>query len=406
MKSKISKVLVSPAGLLGLRYGTDAQAAAELLTSLARQAPSICFTAVARAVDERISFPKNVRILNSSIRKGNQLEFMLRYFQDYRVGTHEIKRIRPDLVHHLWPMPPHVGFDGAAATGRLNGTPLIIGPLLAAPPVPEHTTQDHFIGERPLQLLYRRGVGAASPLLHALFLRTLKSCDALITVNYFTRETYSKFVSRRKIHVVPWGVDTDKYRYVGPRKNKTVLILGALWYRKGHQDLLTAFAEVVKRVPTARLGIIGQGPQRDNLVNRASHLGILDRVTFHGFIEPEGLPLLLQDAQVFCLPTLHEAFGLSLVEAMASGLPCISTLTTGPREIIEDGESGYLVEPGDVQALTDRLVALLTDYELCETMGAAGRRIVMNRFRHDDVARQYLDLYSRVRGGADKSQSL
>ncbi|MFO7546974.1 MAG: glycosyltransferase [Trueperaceae bacterium] len=165
-----------------------------------------------------------------------------------------------------------------------------------------------------------------------------------------------------------------------PAVSKDILFVGMDWERKGGPDLLAAFRRVRDRHPDATLTLVGEAPEM-------SEPGV--RVL--GRLGSERLDRLYAEAAVFALPTLREPFGIVFVEAMERGLPIVATTVGALPDMVEDGVNGYLVEPGDVDALADRLNRLLDDPEARIRQGAAGRRIVEDRYNWDAVGTAIAD---------------
>ena len=132
---------------------------------------------------------------------------------------------------------------------------------------------------------------------------------------------------------------------------------------------------------TVRFLVIGEGPELDALSHLAMRLGVRDRVEFAGRIKHSRLPSVLSATDVFVQPSIgEEAFGISVVEAMACGLPVLASNNGGMREIVMPGETGQLLPPGDVSAWQRALAALLSDPVLRHTMGSAARQRAIDRF--------------------------
>jgi glycosyltransferase involved in cell wall biosynthesis len=113
---------------------------------------------------------------------------------------------------------------------------------------------------------------------------------------------------------------------------------------------------------------------------------------------PEEMPAAYADAEVFCLPSWWEAMPLSVLEAMAAGLPVVASAVGGLPEMVSDGETGFLVAPGDAAGLGDALARLVADPALRARMGAAGRRRARERFDLPGFAAAHLALYQRELG--------
>jgi rhamnosyl/mannosyltransferase len=173
-----------------------------------------------------------------------------------------------------------------------------------------------------------------------------------------------------------------------------LLFVGRLRYYKGLHVLLEALPSIA-----ARLLIGGSGPEQPRLAAMAAALGISDRVHFLGDIPDEQLPALYQAADIFVLPAhlRAEALGLAQIEALASGVPCVSTeLGTGTSFANRDGETGLVVPPGDAPALALAINTLLADPDLRRRMGAAGRRRVAELFTRERMVAGNEAVYREV----------
>jgi len=167
--------------------------------------------------------------------------------------------------------------------------------------------------------------------------------------------------------------------------------------RKGHQVLLDAWAEVASACPDARLLLFGRGPDRDRLQAAA-------RDTVHGAsVHFAGFRADIRDfiglADLLVHPARQEGLGIALLEAQAAGVPVIACRAGGMPEAVADGESGVLIEPGDVAELAKRMVRLLRDADLRLQMGDAGRRHVAEYFSPETMVSGNLSIYKEVIDG-------
>jgi glycosyltransferase involved in cell wall biosynthesis len=197
----------------------------------------------------------------------------------------------------------------------------------------------------------------------------------------------------RKVRVLHNGVDVDAF---GRREDVAardavraglglapddvaIGILAALRPEKEHELLLAAVRRVVDAVPRARLVVVGEGERRAGLEARAAALGLGEAVVFAGY--RSDVPQVLAALDVLTLASSAvECFPISLLEAMATGLPAVCTDVGGVAEILVDGETGFLVASRDETALADRLTTLAADAGLRRRMGDAGRARVRERF--------------------------
>jgi len=149
---------------------------------------------------------------------------------------------------------------------------------------------------------------------------------------------------------------------------------------KGHDQVIDAWPAVVARVPDAQLVIVGTGDDRPRLMNKAEQSSAAASILFTGFVPDATLDTLYRRAALFALPSRGEGFGLVYLEAMARGVPCVGSIHDAAREVIADGETGRLVDQGDVGALAEAIAALLIDETQRLAMGEAGRLRVRDCF--------------------------
>lgn len=236
--------------------------------------------------------------------------------------------------------------------------------------------------------------GGARPLYRMLF----KKAHKALAVSHGVRRSCVQVFrfSEDKVVAIHNPVDfdridssRDKTLTTGP-SIPTVVNVSRLRKHKGHATLLLAFAKMRRNVQ-ARLVILGTGPMRRRLERLAKQLGIDGAVAFKGFVDdPFGL---LRRSQAFVLSSTREGLPNSLIEAMACGLPCVSTRCCyGPEEIIEDGKSGLLADVGDSEAMAAAMTRLLTDEPFARRLAEAGNARVRSLFS----ARRQVSLLERV----------
>lgn len=177
-------------------------------------------------------------------------------------------------------------------------------------------------------------------------LRLVEYDAIVVPVGYTKRKLREYGVVTDQIDVVPNGIDFAAYSHSeSEREDSRLVTVGRLCKRKGQDDLLRAFARLHDERPETHLDIVGKGPQRDQLAQLASRLGITDAVTFHGFVSHEEKVRLLNQAELFVFASKQEGFGLALLEAMAAGLPVVARKLPVYEEFFEDGQHGRLLEP-------------------------------------------------------------
>jgi glycosyltransferase involved in cell wall biosynthesis len=176
----------------------------------------------------------------------------------------------------------------------------------------------------------------------------------------------------------------------------SVLSLGRIGRRKGSYDLVEALALLVRCQVPARLRLGGDG-ELEALRAHAVQLGVGECVDLLGWVGAQAKAVELARATVYALPSYHEGLPMSVLEAMAAGLPVVSTPVGGIPDAIDDGVEGFLVAPGDAPALSARLQQLLTDPVLAARMGAAGFAKVRQNFSAETLVPRVERLYEQLR---------
>jgi len=197
------------------------------------------------------------------------------------------------------------------------------------------------------------------------------------------------------IEVIPNFVDTERFRPGRAPAGGPPVAIHVSNFRpvKRVPWLVEVFAQAT-RGTAAELQLVGDGPDETAARERARALGVEDRVRFLGL--RDDLPELLSRATVFCLASSTESFGLSALEALATGTPVVSTRVGGVPEVVDDGVTGYLTPARDRDAYAERLASLLGDRARARAFGDAGRAAAVSRFDRARIVRRYEDLYRRL----------
>jgi glycosyltransferase involved in cell wall biosynthesis len=300
-----------------------------------------------------------------------------------------IRRVRPQILH------THTAKAGAV--GRIAA--LLAGD--ARPPIIVHTFHGHVLRgyfgplrSRAFALLERRLAEVTTCLVAV----SPEVRDDLVGLGIAPRE---KFAVIRlgielddRVRVEENGRD-DTRRMLGiPSDAFTVGWIGRMTGVKRTDDVLLAFRSLRERGVSARLCLVGDGPDREHVEQRAHDLGVMRETLFLGYQEDVAPYYAAFDA--FVLPSGNEGTPVTTIEALAAGRPVVATRVGGVPDVVRDGEDGFLVDPGDIDELADRLATLAGDAALRARMGAAGREHVLPRYAVDrlvdDVDRLYRSL--------------
>lgn len=216
-------------------------------------------------------------------------------------------------------------------------------------------------------------------------------------------------VSPQKIHTIHYGLDPASVHAPPDARTRLRQELGLpadaplvgsvcrLIEQKGLDNALDGFAQVVAEFPAAHYAIAGDGPLRGALEAQAARLGVADRVHFLGW--RADAPAIFAALDVLLAPSRWEGFGLVFLEAMALGVPVISTRVSAIPEVIADGETGWLVPPDDPAAIAGALRAALVDPDERCRRGEAGRARLESQFTVDAMVERTLAVYRGVVGG-------
>ena len=164
--------------------------------------------------------------------------------------------------------------------------------------------------------------------------------------------------------------------------------------QKNHALLLKAFAQGPASDPNAHLVLVGEGVLQERLEEQAKNLGLAGQAHFLGL--RTDIPDVLGAMDVFVLSSDYEGNPLSVMEAMASGLPIVSTAAGGVPDLFESGREGFIVQPGDVQGLSNSMVSLLGNREARQSLGMAGARRAKENFDVSTMVRAYEELYENL----------
>jgi glycosyltransferase involved in cell wall biosynthesis len=240
--------------------------------------------------------------------------------------------------------------------------------------------------------------------MRAVVRRVLDSSSQIIAISEdIKRRAREDLQCRTEIEVIHYGLTTPRFEEKSrselgiPEDDLVLISIGRLIRRKALDDLLRALSGL--EYDDWRLLIVGDGPEEPRLRDLAERLGLSSRVEFLGAVWGERKFQYLAASDVFVLPSVHEGFGLVFLEAMFCGLPVIASSVGGQTDFLKDGETGFLVPVGDVDALADRVLRLANDVELRGQMSRFNREYVKS-FDIAGVAERYESLFLEVtRGG-------
>lgn len=192
--------------------------------------------------------------------------------------------------------------------------------------------------------------------------------------------------------------DTDKVKreFDIPFDSPVVGKIARLFPLKGHDQLMDAAPEIVKRVPNVRFFLIGDGILLEHLQDRARKYGILDNFVFAGLIDRERIPEMISAMDVVVHTSLREGLARVLPQSLAMGKPCVSFDIDGAREVVINDFTGYLVKAFDSKGVADGIARLIEDAELRKKFGENGKRHVDPRFRAEKMVADISEVYQML----------
>jgi glycosyltransferase involved in cell wall biosynthesis len=279
----------------------------------------------------------------------------------------------------------------ALAAGRWYGVP-VIGQI--------HS--DLFVEHPAAQALARRSdaKAAAGRVARAVrgwaARRTLTAFDAVRTVSSETRTSISRFAATVPLTTIPVPVPmVSSHTRIAPSPDKQALVIfvGRLAPEKDLSTWLKVARAVSQLQPETRFEVIGDGPERSRLEHEAAALGLRGVLSFKGFVPYARLREVYARASVLLLTSRSEGFGRVLVEAASQGTPSVSTSLSGPRDVVINGVTGFLHEPGDVDGLTRSVSTLLSQPRRAAAMGVRARELVTVKFDPERLRAAWVNLW-------------
>ena len=231
---------------------------------------------------------------------------------------------------------------------------------------------------------------------------SINKSDAVTSVSQSLKDdTLRLFDIKRDIEVIPNFIDLKKYKFLFTdcqrdmmANDKQKIITHISNFRKVKQipNIIRIFNNIQKKIP-AKLLLVGEGPEREGAERLCEDLGISEKVIFLG--NSNEVDKILCFSDLFLLPSLTESFGLAALEAMASGVPVVSSNTGGIPELNEHGVSGFLSNPHDIEDMSKNAIYILEDEERLKTFKKQAKEVA-NKFDLQNIVPLYEDIYQRT----------
>ena len=225
---------------------------------------------------------------------------------------------------------------------------------------------------------------------------SVSNMDTLVLVTNELNDFYSKELENSKCSTIciPNCIESIP-KEVSDLKEKRFISVGRLSPEKGYIDLLKVFQLFLKDNPKWVLDIIGDGSEADSLKEFISNNHLEDNVTLHGFQGKDYIDKIMKKSSIYLMTSHTESFGIVLIEAMSYGIPCIAMDSAeGARDIIQDGENGYLIKDRNYGAMVQKMEKLTKDYELRIKMGKNARESI-TKYTSDIIGEKWIDLIEK-----------
>ena len=226
--------------------------------------------------------------------------------------------------------------------------------------------------------------------------RSNKKLDYLVLVSESLRKFYKKELLRFKCSCVyiPNVIESIP-KSSSSLTNKRLISIGRLSPEKGFMDLLKMYAILHKDYPDWKLDIIGDGVEKENMLNFIKDYNLEDSVTLHGFRDKEYIDKMLHKSSIYLLTSFTESFGIVLIEAMSHGVPCVAfNSAEGARELISSGRNGYLIKNRSYSAFLKKVEDLINNIDERKKIGKISKQEV-KQYTCEVVSKQWIDLIEK-----------
>jgi N-acetyl-alpha-D-glucosaminyl L-malate synthase BshA len=234
---------------------------------------------------------------------------------------------------------------------------------------------------------------------------SIDNSDGATAVSRFLKEkTITTYNNEKNIEVIPNFVDTELFKpiengefrnHIAPDGEKILIHTSNFRPVKRVPDTIKILEQVLQEIP-AKLILVGDGPDRSECERLCRQMGLCDKVKFLG--KQDGLVEILNSADVFLIPSQSESFGLAALEAMACGLPVVSSSVGGLPELIRHNETGFIAEIGDVDRMAKYVVELLSNDRKYKVFSENSRKRAVNKFDKSIVVPLYEEYYKKIMG--------
>lgn len=367
--------------------GGAANATAYLLKEYSRK-PELNVDLVTSSIDSQYHLEKigdNISIHRLPIGKNkdnlhyqSQKDLLVYSWKAYFFARKLVKKNKYDLSHSFFTVP--CGFVSMLLKNKFQ-IPYIVS--LRGSDVPGYS--DRF------SLIY----GFLKPIVKRIWSKS----SVVVSNSEGLKELALETNKKQKIGVIYNGIDIQNFKpnpEIRP-DDKFIITAGAsrITKRKGLDYLIFALSKLIPKYPQIFFRVLGDGNEKENLEKLSKNLGIENNIEFVGRVPRENTSPYYQEASLFVLPSLNEGMSNAMLEALASGLPIVATDTGGTKELVKNGENGFIINMSDADDIAEKIEKLMSDDKLRIKMGENSRKAAEN-LSWGKVATEYKGLYDKI----------
>ena len=286
------------------------------------------------------------------------------------IAKHVAKEEEHDVIHaHDW-----MTYQAAINAKKISKKPLVVH---------LHATEFDRTGDNP------------DPRISHIEWQGLKEADKIITNSDYSKQNIIKHynIPPDKIEVVHWGIeDTPTEKFEKPLDDKIVLFLGRMTIQKGPDYFIEVAKKVSEYEPHTKFVMVGDGDMLPRIINRATELGLMDRVIFTGALSGNDVHRAFQSAALYVMPSVSEPFGLVALESLKNGTPILISKQSGVAEVVHNA---LKADFWDVDEMTNKIVSVLRHPELQEELKEKGNKEAQ-KFTLEEPAKKVLEIYKQV----------
>ena len=310
------------------------------------------------------------------------------------------KKVKDDvkIIHHCEKFQVGKGYNLIPLLSNIDDKTFIIGPIQLSHKVFEDDFLVDSTGlKRSIKKFAYMNRNNFGNVFKILFKKTIENADVVIVPDNDVKKELSRYIDKNKIELINYGVDLSvyiKYRYTADENNYDIVFAGGALERKGVKYLLDAISLIKDPFSEIKLHILANGYRIKEYKKLSEDLDITENVVFHDRLEKDSYLELLSNCRLLCLPTLSEGYSWTVLDALCLGVPVVTTTECRCNDLFENGDIGLRVKPGDSDVLSDAILKLFNDFELCKKFSENGLK-KREEFGNEIIIPKYVELYEK-----------